>query len=218
LGGEQAVKEPRRSAWALLYSIFEEKAAEMRHLPSIQSFPVSHLKNLSVMASRKMNSPLTSSAGRLFDAVASLTGLCHVAGYEGEGGKALESSLKGWINTGRYSIPLGDKPVHPSGEIEADWEPTIREIIHDIENGLETHLISLKFHNALAELVVAVALQTGLKQVVLSGGCFQNRFLSERCIIRLRSEGFIPYWNQRVPANDWGIAVGQAMVAASNNV
>lgn len=215
LGGEQAVREPRRSAFALLYSIFGEKAVQMKHLPSIQSFSASSLKNLSVMASRRIYSPLTSSAGRLFDAVASLTGLCQVAGYEGEGGRSLEFSARGLPDQSGYPIPLREDPALPGGGLQADWEPMIREIVCDMEKGIEVKEISLRFHHTLAEWVVQMALRAGLKQVVLTGGCFQNRVLTERCVIRLRSEGFTPVWHQRVPANDWGLAVGQARVAAA---
>jgi hydrogenase maturation protein HypF len=214
LGGEQAVREPRRSAFALLHCIFGDKAVQMRHLPPIQSFPAPFLQNLSVIASRRINSPLTSSAGRLFDAVASLTGLCQIAGYEGEGGRLLEFSVRGLSDLSRYSIPLREDPALAGGTLQADWEPMIREIVEDMENGVEVKEISLRFHHALAELVVQMALRAELKYVVLTGGCFQNRILAERSVIRLRSEGFTPVWHQRVPANDWGIAVGQAVIAA----
>jgi hydrogenase maturation protein HypF len=75
-------------------------------------------------------------------------------------------------------------------------------------------IIAAKFHNALAECIIAVAKQTGESRVVLSGGCFQNRFLTERTVLRLRAEGFLPYWHQRVPPNDGGIALGQIAIAA----
>ena len=70
--------------------------------------------------------------------------------------------------------------------------------------------ISAKFHNALVEMIVAVARLTGEPRVVLTGGCFQNRYLTERAVTRLRAEGFRPYWHQRIPPNDGGIALGQA--------
>ena len=74
--------------------------------------------------------------------------------------------------------------------------------------------ISIKFHNALAESIVAVARRLGFERVALSGGCFQNRYLTERTVHRLRAGGFRPYWHQRVPPNDGGIALGQAVGAA----
>jgi hydrogenase maturation protein HypF len=86
-------------------------------------------------------------------------------------------------------------------------------ILADVKNGVSTGIISAKFHNAMAEGIVAVAKQAGQNRVVLSGGCFQNRYLTERAVRRLQAEGFWPYWHQRVPPNDGGIALGQVVAA-----
>ena len=84
----------------------------------------------------------------------------------------------------------------------------IDEIIDDARNGIDVGVISAKFHNALVEIIVAVARHAGQTRVVLTGGCFQNRYLTERSVQRLLEEGFRPYWHQRVPTNDGGIALG----------
>ena len=89
----------------------------------------------------------------------------------------------------------------------------IEAILADLKRGLPISRISARFHNALAEAIVAVARQIGQQRVVLSGGCFQNRYLTERAVQRLREEGFRPYWHQRVPPNDGGIALGQVVAA-----
>ena len=89
----------------------------------------------------------------------------------------------------------------------------IEAILSDVENGVAVSLISARFHNALAEAVVEVARQTGERRVVLSGGCFQNRYLTWRVATRLREERFQPYWHQRIPPNDGGIALGQVVAA-----
>jgi hydrogenase maturation protein HypF len=89
----------------------------------------------------------------------------------------------------------------------------IEAILSDVQKGVASGRISAKFHNALAEAVVAVAKKVGEQRVVLSGGCFQNRYLSERVVRRLQAEGFQPYWHQRVPPNDGGIALGQIVAA-----
>ena len=94
-----------------------------------------------------------------------------------------------------------------------DWAPLIEAILADREHGVTTGRISARFHNALAEAMVEVAKRTGEARIALSGGCFQNRYLLERTVTRLRAEGFRPYWHQRVPANDGGIALGQVMAA-----
>lgn len=89
----------------------------------------------------------------------------------------------------------------------------IEAILADVQRGVPAGMISAKFHNALAELIVAVAQRAGQERVVLSGGCFQNRYLTERTVRRLQAEGFRPYWHQRVPPNDGGIALGQIVAA-----
>ncbi len=87
----------------------------------------------------------------------------------------------------------------------------IRSLVDDVRAGVPKGVISAKFHNAMAEAVVTVAAHVGLERVVLSGGCFQNRYLLERTVARLAAEGFRPCWPQRVPPNDGGIALGQVV-------
>ena len=89
----------------------------------------------------------------------------------------------------------------------------VEEILSDVKNGISVGTISAKFHNALVEGMVAVAKASGQPGVVLSGGCFQNRYLAEHAVRRLQAEGFRPYWHQRVPPNDGGIALGQIVAA-----
>jgi hydrogenase maturation protein HypF len=89
----------------------------------------------------------------------------------------------------------------------------IEAILADLKRGLPTSQISARFHNALAEVIVTVAKQIGQPRVVLSGGCFQNRYLTERAVQRLQEAGFRPYWHQRVPPNDGGISLGQVVAA-----
>jgi len=89
----------------------------------------------------------------------------------------------------------------------------IEAILVDVQQGVGVGIISARFHNALAESIVAVAKRVGQNRVVLSGGCFQNRYLTEHAVRRLQAEGFRPYWHQRVPPNDGGIALGQVVAA-----
>ncbi|HEX9654947.1 MAG TPA: carbamoyltransferase HypF, partial [bacterium] len=107
-----------------------------------------------------------------------------------------------------YSLPLSSI-LHPPSPIILDWAPMILEILQGMQSGLSAGIVSAKFHNALVEGMLAVASRTGEERVVLSGGCFQNKYLAERAIRRLRAAGFRPYWHQRVPPNDGGIALGQ---------
>jgi hydrogenase maturation protein HypF len=94
-----------------------------------------------------------------------------------------------------------------------DWGSVLDAVIEECERGTDTGIISARFHNTMVEIIVSTARLAGEDCVLLTGGCFQNRYLSERAVSRLRDEGFRPYWNQRVPPNDGGIAVGQVVAA-----
>ena len=108
-----------------------------------------------------------------------------------------------------YPFSLGE-----GSPVVIDWEPAIRAILEDRQSGKSAGVISARFHNMLAEVIVAIARKVEEPKVVLSGGCFQNRYLTERTIDRLREENFRPYWHQRVPPNDGGIALGQIAAVA----
>lgn len=97
--------------------------------------------------------------------------------------------------------------------IAIDWEPMILAIAKDVKHRQAIEIIATKFHNTLAEIIVDLARTIGEKRIVLTGGCFQNKYLTERAVRRLMDEGFKPYWHQRVPPNDGGIALGQVMAA-----
>ena len=98
--------------------------------------------------------------------------------------------------------------------IVVDWAPLVHGILSDARSGVPIGILSAKFHNALVDAIVAVALRIGEERVVLTGGCFQNKVLTERAVRRLEREGFRAYWHQRVPPNDGGIALGQIMAAS----
>jgi hydrogenase maturation protein HypF len=208
-GGDKAVREPRRPAIGLLYELFGEAAFEMTHLPPFQDIPAVELSALKGMLRRKLNSPQTSSMGRLFDAVASLANLRQIMRFEGQAAMELEFALDGIETDENYNMSLVPRP----SSLVLDWAPMIEAILSDVQNGVAGGRISAKFHNALAEAVVVVARRAGGRRVVLSGGCFQNRYLMERTVRRLQAEGFQPYWHQRVPPNDGGIALGQVVAA-----
>jgi len=163
---------------------------------------------LGQMLKKQINAPLTSSAGRLFDAVASLTGLRQRASFEGQAAMELEFGRQLDV---RDAYPFRIEQARP---IKVDWGPTIRELLADVGRKESSSVISAKFHNALAEMIVVVAKKIGEQNVVLTGGCFQNRYLTERAVARLREEKFTPYWHQRIPPNDGGIALGQAVAAS----
>jgi hydrogenase maturation protein HypF len=215
-GGDKAVKEPRRVALGLLYEMFGEAAFSMAELAPVASFSPADLGLLRTMLARSLNSPLTSSVGRLFDAVASLASLRQQVRFEGQAAMELEFALEGITAAETYNVPIrsghASRTTHHASLL-LDWSPMIAAILADLKRGLPTSQISARFHNALAEVIVTVAKQIGQPRVVLSGGCFQNRYLTERAVQRLQEAGFRPYWHQRVPHNDGGISLGQVVAA-----
>src|SRR6516164_9536454 len=157
------------------------------------------------MLERGLHSPLTSSAGRLFDAVASIIGLRHLCRFEGQAAMELEFLTHRVDRNDSYPFEVQDGAYN----LSIDWAPMVRAIVRDAHDELRDGIIAVKFHNTLVETMVRTAQASGEEKIMLSGGCFQNRYLTERAIRRLREEGFRPYWHQRVPPNDGGIALGQ---------
>ncbi len=215
-GGERAIREPRRAALGLLYELFGDASARRRDLPSLASFDARELEPLMQMLARGVNSPRTSSAGRLFDAAASITGLRQYVNFEGQAAMELEFALdeSGEETAYPFELVMPGSACQADEMMIADWGPIILALLEDVSNNVPIGLISKRFHNALVEIIVAVARRIGEKRIVLTGGCFQNRYLTERAVQRIESEGFKPYWHQRVPPNDGGISLGQAVVAA----
>jgi hydrogenase maturation protein HypF len=210
-GGEAAIKEPRRSALGLLYEIFGDEVFKMKGLAPIKEFSTHEIKIIQTMLKQKVNSPIASSAGRLFDAVASIIGLRQKMRFEGQAAMELEFALDSIKSDVDYPFLLSPPKEKTKGAIIIDWSPMILAILKDKERKVPVGKISAKLHNSLVEIIVAVAKRIGEERVVLTGGCFQNKYLTERAIIRLRKNGFRPYWHQRVPPNDGGIALGQAL-------
>jgi hydrogenase maturation protein HypF len=193
----------------LLYEVFGEDAFGGGLLPEV-TFSPEELRILHTMLSSKINSPVTTSAGRLFDGIASLLNLRHVTRFEGQAAMELEFALG--------SSPPNDTwpfAVTASGDmLILDWGPAVREAV--AHRDVSVCVASARFHNMLAAMGVEAAKRIGEKRVVLSGGCFQNKYLTERLIRLLQEAGFQPYWHQRVPPNDGGIALGQLMAAVAS--
>jgi hydrogenase maturation protein HypF len=214
-GGEKAIREPRRIAASLLYAVYGDRAFEMVELDPIRTFNQHERAILITMLSRKLNTPFSSSVGRLFDAVASIAGLRQTAAFEGQAAMELESVLDGIETDDAYPLDI----VKSSEDrrlpvLVIDWRSLIEAVIEDRQREIGAGLISVKFHNWLVNAIVAVARHVGEERVVLTGGCFQNKYLTEQTVLKLKSEGFRPYWHQRVPPNDGGIALGQVVAAA----
>jgi len=207
-GGEAAVREPRRSAIAVLHAAFGADWATMTDLAPVASFSEGERRVLAAMLDNGVNAPVATSAGRLFDAVAALLGLIQMTSFEGQAAAALESVADDIAPLPAYRLSLR----RPSTEapLELDWRPAIAAIVADIRAGIAAHRIASAFHAGLAAAIVAVAVHLGDKTVALGGGCFQNKRLTEAAIAVLSANGCRVFWPQMVPANDGGLAVGQA--------
>jgi hydrogenase maturation protein HypF len=209
-GGEAAVKEPRRAAVGLLYELYNENVWDKTSLVPLAEFSASERRILRTILQRGLNTPRTSSAGRLFDAVASLLGIRHRSSFEGQAAMDLEFASSGHDTCDFYPFAIEQGEAGP---LVIDWAPMIRAILSDTGADVPRAKIANMFHNTLVEIIAGAAKRCGMKRVVLTGGCFQNRLLAERAILRLRAEGFVPYWHERVPPNDGGISLGQIAAA-----
>jgi len=226
-GGDKAIREPRRAALGLLFEISGRSLFALDDLAPLRAFVRNDLEVLCRMLENGLHSPWTTSAGRLFDAIASLVALRQRVSFEGQAAMDLEFSLPSRAteeppfpyrflaaNTATAQPVAVAEGVARKHMIVIDWEPMVRGVLAGIQEGKSVASLAAAFHNTLIEVIVAVAKHCSLKKVVLSGGCFQNRYLTERTVIRLRQEGFSPYWHQRVPPNDGGIALGQVAAVA----
>lgn len=217
-GSDRAIKEPNRIAIALLYEIYGDRlfleSQDFANLPCIKSFNSQELNILHRMLNKNINAPITSSMGRLFDGIASILGICQRVSYEGQAAMELEYAIANCRTDKTYSFEL-IPPLNTATNLPVviDWTVIITEILTDMINQISTAEISAKFHNTLIEIIVAVAKQIGRKQIVLTGGCWQNKYLTEKVIALLKQENFVPYWHHQIPGNDGGIAVGQIMAA-----
>ncbi|MGB8465723.1 MAG: carbamoyltransferase HypF [Terrimicrobiaceae bacterium] len=208
-GGEVAIRQPSRAALGVLFEIWGGDGLGQGDLPPVRDLAEGELRVIRRMLARGLNAPVTSSAGRLFDAVASLIGIRQRVSFEGQAAMELEFAIRPGVEA---CYPFEIRHGTP---LIVDWGPAIEEIAGDVVRGRHGGTISAKFHNTLAEIVRVVALRIGEEKIILTGGCFQNRYLTEACIKRLTDAGFRPYWHQRVPPNDGGIALGQVVSAAA---
>jgi hydrogenase maturation protein HypF len=207
-GGDKVVEEPWRTAVSLLYQIYGKDFLSLP-LPFLKLLDRTKIELILEAIDKRINCPLSSSAGRLFDAVAALTGICIESNFHAEAPMKLESladfhhaSLYRWDDNETLS-----------------FSPTFKGIVEDIVAGHHKQQISGKFHRTIAlavsEKASILARKYKLKKVALSGGCFQNRILLSLCTHHLHSLGFKVYFNQQVPCNDGGISLGQLAIAGT---
>ena len=202
-GGVLAIKEPWRMAIAYLYHMYGNDIPMLRlfNTPKFIQEKNDTLEILIKMLSRKINSPLTSSMGRLFDGVASLLDLQHSVNYEGQAAVKLESIADEHI-VEHYpfdiDVSVGGRCSVP---IIIQWRPVIKKIIEDMHHKTTSPTISARFHNSILEMVVQVCTMLrdsrGIDDVVLSGGVFQNNFLLSRLVKKLKLQGFTVYSHKK---------------------
>ena len=202
-GGDIAAREPRRSAVGLLHAVYGEEAFAMTDLPSVKAFSESERRVVGQMLARGVNAPVTSSAGRLFDGFASLVGLKQRAAFEGQAAMMLEHAMAPAPACGSYDYEYEGAP----GIL--DWRPMLRRAVTDLAACVPASEIAARVHDTLVSMIVTVATSIGIPDVVLTGGCFQNAYLTEGSVSALEAAGMRPHWHRRVPPNDGGVALGQ---------
>ncbi|MBI5559924.1 MAG: carbamoyltransferase HypF, partial [Deltaproteobacteria bacterium] len=215
-GGDKAAEEPWRMAVSYLYSAYGD--ALYAGAPFfLERFDEEKIRLIVKIIQDRINSPLTSSAGRLFDAVSALLGIVDISTFEAEAAITLEKAAAGCKTPpGRvYPFEIKEREV-----IEVDATPLVKAICDDIKKGTDIPAVAAVFHNTVAEMIVETAKmlreESAVDIIVLSGGVFQNFILLKRAVERLKREGFNVYHNEKVPINDGGISMGQAVVAWEN--
>jgi hydrogenase maturation protein HypF len=205
-GAEKAVDEPWRMAYSYIFKYFGENF-DYKSIHLFNSIDNQKLSLIKEMIIKKINSPMTSGAGRLFDAVSALLGLCPVATFESEAPMRLESAIDD--ETDDFY------PFHVNETII--FSDTMKAILADL-NGQKISIISAKFHNTVAQVILEISKQirkdTSLDKVILSGGVFQNKYLLEKSLYLLNLNKFKVFTNHLVPANDGGISLGQLVIAS----
>ncbi|MFJ8015716.1 carbamoyltransferase HypF [Streptomyces sp. NPDC096339] len=222
-GGDATVRRPYRMALAHLWAAGIDWSPD---LPPVHACPTDELLVLRRQLERNLNCVPTSGMGRLFDAVSSLAGVCHHAGYEAQAAIELEAAAMAAADGGgpayRFALGAPEAGTADSADappLTADPGPVLAAVVADLRAGTPPPVISARFHAAVAALVGELCLAArgrhGLDTVTLTGGVFANSALSSACSRLLREHGFTVLRHHRVPPNDGGLALGQLMVAGA---
>ena len=212
-GGDVAVREPWRMALAFLHAAMGEAAFSLAH-PVTRHLSAEEKTIFTAMLDRGLNSPFTSSCGRLFDALAALLNVRHIVSYDGQAPIELEALAETSEDEGNYRNRILSNDEKP---LQLDFSAMFPAILHDLEAGISTAALARRFHASVAqasvETCIRIAGDTGLDRVVLSGGVFQNRLLSEMVYTGLVEQGLQVFTHRLSPPNDGCIALGQAAIA-----
>ncbi len=217
-GGDAAIRRPYRVALAYLWTAGVPWEDD---LPPVAAAPVSERKVLAQQLEKRVNTVPTSSSGRLFDAVSALAGVRQQINYEAQAAIELEDLVRGDA-TDAYTFEYvsrasGDAP-HASPITQIDPAPVIRAVVADVRAGVAPDVIAARFHTGMARMIRDICREireeTGLNEVALSGGVFQNVTLLGQVVSLLEEAGFTVYTHRLVPPNDGGLALGQAIIAS----
>jgi len=206
-GGEIAIKKPYRLAIGYLYSLFKD----IPELPFLKDISKEEIEIIKKQIDKNINTPLTSSMGRLFDTVSSMLNICKESSYEGQPAIELEMAGKDFETDEYYRWEMDSKDGTFIIRVKSIFEDIIEEL-----GRVPDSLISAKFHNTIAMMIMSIGVllreETKINRIVLSGGCFQNRRLLRRTISLLREKQFQVMTHHYIPCNDGGISLGQAIV------
>jgi hydrogenase maturation protein HypF len=206
-GGDLATYEPWRMAVSYLYRIYGRDLLDL-DLPFLSKLNLSTVEQVIQAMEKNINSPLTSGAGRLFDAAAALLDLCTRSSFHAEAPMRLENI-----------VCPGMREVYPyDSGTEISMAPAFKAMVDEILTGTDADLVSTKFHNTVSEIIVRKVLEisreSGIRTVALAGGTFQNRYLSSQVESNLLQDQFRVLVPMQLPSNDGGIALGQLVIAA----
>jgi hydrogenase maturation protein HypF len=223
IGGEQAIYQPWRNTYAHLNSAFnwEEIKQQYADLEIIKFIEQKPLKLLNQMIEKDINTPLASSVGRLFDAVAAAIGICREeCSYEGQAAIEMEATVNvNILNNDKETINYPFKFEKLDRIYYIDPAPMWEGILQDLKQQISPSEIAAKFHISLAivitEIVKQLTQEHKINQVALTGGVFQNRILLEQTTKNLKKLGIEVFTHSIVPANDGGLSLGQAVIAAA---
>jgi len=216
-GGDRAAREPWRMGLALL-SLLRDKGRLAATL--LAGIDVQMRETVQTMIRRRINTPLTSSCGRLFDGVAALTGLCLKASYEGQAAMLVEAAANAAYPASSLPVPI--ELSRSDGLLVPDLLPFLDWLIRKREQGCDAPLLAAGFHRWLIRvslrILQEIRIETGIRTLVLSGGAMQNRLLLEGLLEGAASLGLSPYSGERIPVNDGGLALGQAFLAGLKDI
>jgi hydrogenase maturation protein HypF len=220
-GAAAAINEPWRMALTYLYDAYGPDLHDL-DIPFIKDLPRPKTDLILGMIDKKINVPLTSSLGRLFDGVAALLGLRTTVTYEGQAAMELEMIAEGNPNRlyeFRWKKKDNEEESYEENRYRIETAPLIKGIVQDLTKGVAPSEISARFHatitHIISELTGLISKETGLNRIVLSGGVFQNAILLSGLSQSLTQTGFEVFSHSETPTNDGGIALGQALVAAA---